>query len=174
MDVTQNMLKIKNGYLYFTIFLMAEQGWTICPCSEPENTIGLFSVESFSHTKESQLQKMFAGSLHDLKGPNPDDGTVTDNKIQRKEDQNLNPLSLEQVALFPGKKKLWGFGRWAEMLYNTTNTQNIYNKYNTELISWMTLWRSNFFLGSQINTTSSESKLTTSQSQSVVSIFQAK
>lgn len=71
MDVTQNMLKIKNGYLYFTIFLMAEWGWTICPCSDPEHTTGLFSVESFSHTKESQLQKMFAGPLHDLKGPNP-------------------------------------------------------------------------------------------------------
>lgn len=72
--------------------------------------------------------------LCDLKGPIPDDVTVTDNKIQRKEVQNLNPFSLEQVVLLPEKKRLWGFGRWAEMLYNTTNIQNIYNKYNTELI----------------------------------------
>lgn len=64
---------------------------------------------------------MLAGPLHDLKGPNPDDGTVTDNKIQRKKDQNLNPLSLEQVALFPGKKKkvvrFWKVGRNA-LQYN--------------------------------------------------------
>lgn len=51
---------------------------------------------------------------HDLKGPDPDDVTATDNKIQRKEVQNLNHLSLERIVLLPEKKKVvsfWKVGR---------------------------------------------------------------